>query len=764
MKNVLLFALLLITQWSFAQVNVDAALYWDSQSLYLFKDQKIVVYNYKKDAVTSTLTLQEAFKGVTFDKVDAALDYGNGKIYFFRGKEYTRYDRNTQRVDPNYPKPIKKYWPGLHSSPIDAAINWTNGKTYFFHGKQYSRFDRNNDEVDEHYPKNTNAQTWPDLSWTNVDAAVTLSAFDKTYIFKGNQYVRFDNKKDQVDAGYPKNIREWNGVAQALGNDKPTPTPVKGMQFFEGNWEAALLQAKKENKLIFVDAYAAWCGPCKWMNANTFPDGQVGQFFNKHFINVKMDMEKGKGPTFGKKYPVSAYPTLFFMDKEGNVKEKVRGARDAKEFLALGKDIIKKYGKVAPTPTPNNDDNNGSADNFNYKGTFSTSQKTIDLSPYKASSPSSVLADFKLKKGSNDKLYLAFQQKHDAIIMVLDAKGQRQGQPIVLSNYWLSDLRPMSDGSLAILAGKDINNTYIKHYPNTLYFIKISASGSIGTPKHIFGGKGHGPQKSWFDGRSEAKLTYNGKNFGVYFEVQKNWAKAGQKEDIHNGDMFVVLDQSGNIDDDKTHFWTASHSSTVQTAAMNDGDFWTMTIGDASPYGLQVYNRSDKTNFIAWPPKEYHLTYEEVNSTNAAGILHFMDATDGVLTAFLGTVENPNIGWKTKVDPLFLKMDKNGNILKKKYLRQTADIDEGVISVFPLRDKYVVAMGAGNEYSNNWEAANFEVTVIDENAKTLLAPTKINKPFGSNSQLVPITAKKMVWCNAAYSGLSKLEWHQVVFD
>ena len=60
-----------------------------------------------------------------------------------------------------------------------------------------------------------------------------------------------------------------------------------GIEFFHGSWDEALELAKKEHKAIFMDAYAEWCGPCKRMAKNIFTQKEVGDFFNKHFINVK---------------------------------------------------------------------------------------------------------------------------------------------------------------------------------------------------------------------------------------------------------------------------------------------------------------------------------------------------------------------------------------------------------------------------------------------------------------------------------------------
>jgi thiol-disulfide isomerase/thioredoxin len=111
---------------------------------------------------------------------------------------------------------------------------------------------------------------------------------------------------------------------------------AQGIEFFHGTWKEALDESKKLGRPIFVDAYAKWCGPCKRMAATTFKDNEVGEYFNKNFINVKMDAEEGEGVTFRKKYPISAYPTLFFIDGEGEVIHKAVGGQDVKSFLKLG--------------------------------------------------------------------------------------------------------------------------------------------------------------------------------------------------------------------------------------------------------------------------------------------------------------------------------------------------------------------------------------------------------------------------------------------
>jgi thiol-disulfide isomerase/thioredoxin len=117
----------------------------------------------------------------------------------------------------------------------------------------------------------------------------------------------------------------------------------QGMEFFHGKWEDAVKMAQEQNKLIFVDSYTTWCGPCKRMSAQVFPQPEVGAFYNANFINVKMDMEKDEGRKFGRKYPVTAYPTFYWIDPDGNVVYTTKGARNVEDFIALGEAAAKKF-------------------------------------------------------------------------------------------------------------------------------------------------------------------------------------------------------------------------------------------------------------------------------------------------------------------------------------------------------------------------------------------------------------------------------------
>ena len=114
----------------------------------------------------------------------------------------------------------------------------------------------------------------------------------------------------------------------------------KNISFEYGTFAEIKAKAIKEHKLIFVDAYTTWCGPCKQMSKNVFTNDAVADFYNFSFINAKIDMEKGEGIELAKLYEVRCYPNLLFIDGEGNLVHRVAGSMSSKEFINLGKETL----------------------------------------------------------------------------------------------------------------------------------------------------------------------------------------------------------------------------------------------------------------------------------------------------------------------------------------------------------------------------------------------------------------------------------------
>lgn len=94
--------------------------------------------------------------------------------------------------------------------------------------------------------------------------------------------------------------------------------------------------------MVFLDCYTTWCGPCRMMSNTIFTKNEVGEYFNKHFVSYKLDMERGEDPALGKKYGVKAFPTMLFMDAEGNVRHTIVGSKSANELIEEAKTALKK--------------------------------------------------------------------------------------------------------------------------------------------------------------------------------------------------------------------------------------------------------------------------------------------------------------------------------------------------------------------------------------------------------------------------------------
>ncbi len=124
----------------------------------------------------------------------------------------------------------------------------------------------------------------------------------------------------------------------------------RGINFVQNlSWSQVKEKAKAENKYIFVDCFATWCGPCKMMDRDVYPSDKVGEFFNKNFISVKVQMDKTRqddehvkswyqdAETIQKEYPIAGYPSYLFFGPDGKLVHQEIGYKKPDEFLEVGK-------------------------------------------------------------------------------------------------------------------------------------------------------------------------------------------------------------------------------------------------------------------------------------------------------------------------------------------------------------------------------------------------------------------------------------------
>ena len=109
------------------------------------------------------------------------------------------------------------------------------------------------------------------------------------------------------------------------------------IKFEHDSLNQILAKASAENKLVFIDCYTTWCGPCKYMAKYVFTNDTVAKYYNEHFINAKIDMEKGEGINLGRKFNVQAFPSWLFLNGKGELIHRGVSGMEAPEMVAMGK-------------------------------------------------------------------------------------------------------------------------------------------------------------------------------------------------------------------------------------------------------------------------------------------------------------------------------------------------------------------------------------------------------------------------------------------
>jgi thiol-disulfide isomerase/thioredoxin len=134
---------------------------------------------------------------------------------------------------------------------------------------------------------------------------------------------------------YLKKLGDFLHPGSAVANAAPhTKEQSNSKLVWLNNLEEASAIAKAKHKMVLVDFYTTWCGPCKMMDRETYSDPAIVQCMNQGFVPVKINAEGAEyGEAVAMKHGITGYPTMLILDGNGKVVDKVRGFAKAKPFL-----------------------------------------------------------------------------------------------------------------------------------------------------------------------------------------------------------------------------------------------------------------------------------------------------------------------------------------------------------------------------------------------------------------------------------------------
>ena len=278
----------------------------------------LVTYGVAEDAVTSSTTpITDVWTGLPeqfHDGLDAALNWGDGKAYFFRGSEYVRVDIATGAVETEA-RSIAEFWNGMadvgFDSDLHAAVNYGNGTVYFFKGESYASYGVTSDKVE-----GTGAiADWQLSPGGELDGgidAVVNYGDGQLYFFLNDQYVRYDTAAGAVATEIRTVGEFWTGMDDAgftsgftgswcAANPSAASTPSGGGTTTGSADPAALVSGAD------IDAYftaTTGMGFIDWFNANHANQGAFAPTANRRF-QMQTDADtRARFTTFWNNIPV----------------------------------------------------------------------------------------------------------------------------------------------------------------------------------------------------------------------------------------------------------------------------------------------------------------------------------------------------------------------------------------------------------------------------------------------------------------------------
>jgi thiol-disulfide isomerase/thioredoxin len=109
-------------------------------------------------------------------------------------------------------------------------------------------------------------------------------------------------------------------------------TALFAAPFADQSFEAASKQAAQTGKIVLVDFYTTWCGPCKMLDKTTWTDPAVIQLLDQKTVALRIDAEKETA--LAQRYKIQAYPSVLLIKPDGTEIDRLVGYKEPTAFIA----------------------------------------------------------------------------------------------------------------------------------------------------------------------------------------------------------------------------------------------------------------------------------------------------------------------------------------------------------------------------------------------------------------------------------------------
>jgi thioredoxin-related protein len=316
------------------------------------------------------------------------------------------------------------------------------------------------------------------------------------------------------------------------------------INFEKGTWKEVLAKAQKENKPVFVDFYAVWCGPCKFMTKDVFTNPEVADYYNANFLAYKVDAEKEERELVASA-KIDAYPSLFYYNPQGELITKNVGALDAKGFKKFGEGALANMKAIGNLPTLKAKYDKNPYDNqvtTEYLNLLMQAQKFGEAEPI-AQKYLAQLADADLTKENAWKLIKQFVKSTES----REYKYMVANQKVFFEKY-----------------GEDFQRYLLGMVNEKLnHAIQTKSVGSLTEAKNIYYAVGSmmdaSKPKEYFEMEIDLHYFKATQQWTDYFGVANHWIEKYQAEnfqELFDKSMTIAENSTNKTELEKARAWT----------------------------------------------------------------------------------------------------------------------------------------------------------------------------------------------------------------